>query len=249
MNVSNTDGLNALAVASKNNQPAIVSLLIESGASYTVAWYKNPAFNIALSMDHLEILRIFVDKGIDIKCSSPKGLTVIHEACCQGSVKFLSYIIMTTDINLDARNRQRRTAAHLAAQYGHSACLEVMFFAGADCWSVDPRGHSGLEIALFHNRSQCVSFFVKHQVFPRQSLFSTLHMLLNDYDPDALGRKPAVRLFSSMLQDRWKEGDQVDTLFNTCVIVTRRFLHQKPASKVLHLPLPERVKEKIMSFQ
>lgn len=249
MNVSNSDGLNALAAAAKNRQPRIVSLLLESGANFSTAWYKNPAFNIALNMDHLEMLKIFVDHGVDILCTSPKGFNVAHEICCQGSVEFLSYVISTTDVNLDAWNRQRRTPAHLAAQYGHRACLDVLFQAGADCWSFDPRGQTALEIVLFHNRSDCVPFFLDRPVFPRQKLFSTLHVLHNDYDPQALGRKPAVGLFTSCVHNLWGEGQQVDTLFNTCAITIRRFLGQKPVSRVMQLPLPEKIKDKILSYE
>ena len=248
MNVSNSDGFNVLAAAAKNRRPKIVSLLLESGANFSTAWYRNPAFIIALNMDHLEMLKIFVDYGVDILSTNPKGFSVVHEACCQGSSEFLSYVTSTTDINLDTQNRQRRTAAHLAAQCGHSACLHVLFRAGADCWSFDARGQTVLEIALFHNRSHCVSFFVEHPVFPRQTLFSTLHFLRNDYDPDALSRKPAVGLFNSRLYNLWGESHQVDTLFNTCVITVRRFLRQKPASRVLQLPLPEKIKDKILSY-
>lgn len=249
MNVSNSDGLNALAAAAKNRQPRIVSLLLENGANFTTAWYKTPAFNIALNMDHLEMLKVFVGYGIDILCINPKGYSVVHEACCQGSAEFLSYVISTTDISLDAWNRQRRTPAHLAAQYGHGACLDVLFHAGADCWSFDPRGQTALEIALFHNRSDSVSFFLEHPVFPRQTLFSTLHVLHNDYDPQALSRKPAVGLFTSCLHNLWGESEQVDTLFNTCAIMVRRSLGQKPVSRVNRLPLPEKIKEKLLSYE
>ncbi|KAK7110344.1 serine/threonine-protein phosphatase 6 regulatory ankyrin repeat subunit C-like [Littorina saxatilis] len=249
VNVSNSDGLTALAAAAKTRRPNIVFLLIESGANYSANWYKNPAFNIALNMDHLEILKIFIDRGVDILCSNPKGFSVVHEACCQGSVQFLSHVISTTAVNLDARNRQRQTAAHLAAQYGHSSCLEVLFHAGTDCWSLDPRGQTALELSLFHNRSGCVMFFVDNPVFPRQRLFSTMHVLHNDYDQEALARKPAVGLFTSRMIVEWGEGQQVDTLFQMCVISIRRYLGQKPASRVTKLPLPEKVRDNIVGFR
>ncbi|XP_076461110.1 ankyrin repeat domain-containing protein 16-like isoform X2 [Babylonia areolata] len=248
VNVSNSDGLNALAAAARNRKPEVVSLLLEHGANLSSAWHKTRAFLIALAMDHLDILKILMCHGMDVTCPNPKGSTVVHEACCQGSARFLSYLIRTTNVDLDVRNRQRCSAAHYAAQYGHSVCLEVLFHAGGDCWSPDPRGHSTLEIALFNNRSDCVSFLVGHQVFPRQKLFSTLHVLHNHYDPDALSRKPAVALFTSLLQNKWREGSQVDTLLNTCLINTRRSLHQQPALKVAQLPLPEKVKERILSY-
>ncbi|KAL8563610.1 hypothetical protein ACOMHN_024711 [Nucella lapillus] len=248
VNVSNSEGLNAVAAATRNRKADIVSLLLENGANFSPAWHKTRAFLIALSMDHLEILKILMEQGIDVTCKNPKGSTVIHEACSYGSSRFLFYLLQIKNISLDVRNRQRYSAAHYAAQNGHSACLEVLYRAGGDCWSSDPQGQSTLEIALFHNRSDCVCFLVQHQVFPRQKLFSTFHLLRNNYDPDALSRKPAVALFASLLQEKRGDENQVDTLLNTSVIVIRRVLRQNAVLKVTQLPLPERVKDQILNY-
>lgn len=249
VNVSSSNGMNALAAAAKNKRTDTVSLLLDKGANCPPDWFRNSAFMTALSNDHLEMLMMFLKHGVDLRGRDPKGASIIHACCVHGSDKVLQYVISAVDVDLDCRNRLRQTAAHVAALYNSQPCLLTLFRAGADCWSLDPRGHTGLEIALFHNRCECVRFFVEHPVFPVQKLFSTWNQLQNEYDKAALNRKPAFRLFEQLLLTYTGQGDQVDTLFNSCVICIRRILGRKYATGVTRLPLPEKVKNKLLCLE
>jgi ankyrin repeat protein len=249
VNVSSYGGMNVVAAAAKNKRTDTVTLLLKSGANCSPDWFRNAAFMIALSNDHVEMLKVLMDFGVNVRGTDPKGASIAHACCVDGSNKFLQHIISTTDIDLNSHNRQRQTAAHIASLHDNDECLLTLFQAGADCWSQDPRGHTGLEVALFHNRCKSVRFFVEHSVFPAHKLFSTLHMLQNDYDQDALSRKPAYMVFEQLLLATRGADDQVDTLLNMCVICVQRILGQNPKVKVARLPLPEKMKVRISHLQ
>jgi ankyrin repeat protein len=89
--------------------------------------------------NHLEgqtIVKLLLEKDIDLEAKDKLGRTVLHWAAATGKEKLLASLICGTACkraNIDARNRRSKTALHLAAENHHPEIARILLEQGADC--------------------------------------------------------------------------------------------------------------------
>lgn len=70
-------------------------------------------------------LRVYMQNGADVLQKSANGRTPLHEACQGGHVAVARFIFLYQP-EIDAQDREGRSAAHLSAFHGEVKCLELL---------------------------------------------------------------------------------------------------------------------------
>ena len=130
-NSADESGQTPLCIASKNNHPAIVTLLLEVGANRSSATEsgRNP-LHLAAQNGHLQIVEILLDECEPkyINSIDRFKFTPIHLAASSGYEDVVQLLIARgAAINLE--NKSKQLPLHLAAQKGHLQIIETLLIA------------------------------------------------------------------------------------------------------------------------
>ena len=94
----------ALEEAAWHDRPEVLKFLIES-ASYDGdrLFYYNEALDVAAMLGHMEIIRIFLDAGVDIDAIVGEPGTLLHRAAERGQISVVKFLL-ASGAAIDARN-------------------------------------------------------------------------------------------------------------------------------------------------
>ncbi len=138
-----------IACDPRQNILMLLSRWIESTPGPLTRLAQDPGFIEVMNEDeHPDIIRMLIDSGADLGIKTPEGETILHLAVCSASrVKaLLQQGPLVLDI--DARDKQGRSALHHAAAIGNSASMHVLLANGAKVELRDFYGASTLHYAV-----------------------------------------------------------------------------------------------------
>ena len=133
----------ALHLAVERNAPAIVQLLIESGAQLsTLNEYGWTPLRCAAEEGREECARLLLAAGADA-CAGAASFSVLHKAAGLKTSDLLR-MLLSLGLDLEARDDGGQTPLFYAAQYGCCENLRLLLEAGADVNARDHRGTTPL---------------------------------------------------------------------------------------------------------
>ena len=129
--VKNSEGLTALHIAIANGHAAAVDRLLQRGACGT--------------------------------SPNKDGLLPLHCACIAGNTDMARHLAhrfsqtINEAVNID---NEKLTPLHLASQYGHAECIDILLRYGADFDTKRIGRYTPLHIAAFNGHTKCVEMLL-----------------------------------------------------------------------------------------
>ena len=81
--------------------------------------------NIACNFGHVEIVKILIEKNIDINIPNNDGWTPLNTACIQGHKEIVK-ILIEKDIDIDIPNNDGWTPLNTACFFGHTEIIKML---------------------------------------------------------------------------------------------------------------------------
>ena len=95
------------------------------------------------------VVRELLAHGADHASVNKWGKTPLHWAAIVGSVECGTVLFRQGNCDLDARNKQGRTACHLASADGRPEFVSWLIESGADITLLDGAGHTAYDLGKF----------------------------------------------------------------------------------------------------
>ena len=111
----------------------------------------------AAGKNHLDVVRVLLERGADPNRPDPAGWTPLIHATYFGSSLELISLLIEKGANLNAQNDRGVTALYLAAAGGHEAYVKHLLSLGANASLATKSGYTPLRIAQINGLSQIVS--------------------------------------------------------------------------------------------
>jgi ankyrin repeat protein len=141
----------------------ILNILLKSGANAN-AEAKNEAFDAAAAGGHREILRILLDRGVDVKKVGSQAL-ISAAGSTQGSKeRMVDTVNFLLDLGVDvnAKDDKNQTALHKAVQaWGYTDVAQTLLNHGADVNARDSDGYTPLLVTNNHAYDMVAALLAK----------------------------------------------------------------------------------------
>jgi ankyrin repeat protein len=130
-----------LSAAVIGGDRACLERLLAAGAA---DWHRREALEVAVFHDRLEITRLLLAHGAE---PSRAGRwwghlgSALHAAILLGRGRALLEVLLDSDVDLDARDRDGRTALAVAVRTGHDTAADLLRARGASPGDLDPVDH------------------------------------------------------------------------------------------------------------
>jgi ankyrin repeat protein len=141
----------------------IVHLLKGSGASVKRHSTQPEADMLdACALGDFAAVDSLLKEGVDPAICDDKGEGALHKLCRIGglSASTTASKLVSKGVELDYQDRNGKTAAHIAAEYGHVDLLAWLFAKGADARLATVEGWTILHEAVFHGDAKCVELLL-----------------------------------------------------------------------------------------
>ena len=96
----------------------------ETNRSVTDSNHRTP-LHVACSLGRLEMVKLFIEMGMNVDACSMIGQTPLHEACIGGRYRVLKLLLSEVS-DLDAVDSNGLSAAHYCALNGEVKCLDLL---------------------------------------------------------------------------------------------------------------------------
>ena len=139
--------------AHATNDSTIVLAAIDADGSSSLhwaAWVRQPI-----------MFSLLVSGGASINHHNRRGESVLEWAIRGGDLTIMSQLLSATNIDVHSVNTFGGSAAHIAAEEGHTEILAALYFKGAHMDATDARGKTPLMCAAHRNRPAAVQWLLR----------------------------------------------------------------------------------------
>lgn len=223
-NAQDYDGRAALHIAAMMGKMKFLELLIQRGANVNIAdrWGRTP-LDDAIAMNHKEASAFLQMKGGSqsgmtvsdlnrrysqhgVTLDPRSGAALLLQSASEGDVEKVRAILDKGEAQVDTRDYDRRTAAHLAASDGRLGILKFLAERGANLNFMDRWGNRCLNDALRGGHVDCVDFLRTHgaeETLPGEEQKGSKAIALKNASPQAMAELHArgVREFWALDHD------------------------------------------------
>ena len=142
--------------------PAVCQVLIDAGADIEARddMGRSP-LHWACDSGALEVVKMLVESGAEVRASGNGGLTYAMMAARCGHIETMHYLVGLPEVDVNHKDRFGRTAVLYAADEKYADVVEVLIDAGADIEVKDFQGRSPLLVASKHGHLRVVEVLLK----------------------------------------------------------------------------------------
>jgi len=115
---------------------------------------------------HVDVARVLLDAGADIRATDFSGYTPLHRACDNGHLDVVRVLLEAgadghaADNDTDNDEKEDSTPLHRACDNGHLDVVRVLFEAGADLHAADNWRRTPLHVACMSGQFDVVRFLL-----------------------------------------------------------------------------------------
>ncbi|XP_047481784.1 ankyrin-3-like isoform X2 [Penaeus chinensis] len=150
-----------LHLAAEGGHADIVKFLLRSGAQAEAENYEGMTpLHLASWGGHAEVIKVLLGGGAKGDARTKEGMTAVHLASMGGHVSSMEALTPTCDIL--SVTRERKSALHLAAEYGNLDAVEWLHLQGLDSSLKDHSGQTPLQYAKDEGHKKVVEFLKRH---------------------------------------------------------------------------------------
>jgi ankyrin repeat protein len=191
INQTNSNGSNALHLASEKGHKEIVQLLMENGINFHQMELGGlNALHLASKHGHKEIVQLFIEKGININQANNNGENALHLASKEGHTQIVQLLI-EKGIDIKQTNKYGQNALHLATRHGHKETVHLLIHKGFDVNKTNKYGISALHSASERGYMDIVQLLIEKGINVHLIEFGGLNAL---HLASRNGHKEIVRL-------------------------------------------------------
>jgi pectate lyase len=154
VNAKNNQGQTPLDIASTRRREDIVDLLIAKGATIQ-------SIHVAVRVGDVEIVKAFLEQGIDVNAKDSYGITPLHHASA-GDNRDIIELLLENGVDVNAKSKNGRTALHLAVGFGRKDIVGLLVEKGADVNTKDSQGQTPLQLAEKRKHTEIAELLRKH---------------------------------------------------------------------------------------
>ncbi|XP_018569142.1 uncharacterized protein LOC108909316 [Anoplophora glabripennis] len=172
VNLEDENGNTALHIAASDIQGYIIKLLVEHGANMNNGdkYGRTPLHLVTLNsatlfknsneqslkyyensiapMDHLDIIKLLIEHGVDVNVRDSNGSCALHLAASSGRLD-IAHLLMEFGADANIKDNDGRTALHLAAFRDHTDIIELLMQHNGDINIQDNEGYTIIHYLLF----------------------------------------------------------------------------------------------------
>jgi ankyrin repeat protein len=158
-------------LAQNGHSKAIEAILIHIGKNelnemrkliYTPTKYYNTPFETAIKNGYLDVTKVFLEKGADVKSTDKYGRTPLHWAADNGYLDEVKYLVEEKGADVKATDSYGRTPLHRAAENGNLDVVKYLVEEkGADVKAANEYGNTPLHWAAENGNLDVVKYFVE----------------------------------------------------------------------------------------
>ncbi|XP_014229229.1 ankyrin-3-like [Trichogramma pretiosum] len=160
VNYTDSSGLTHFHVACAIGCDYVVKKFLELGQDPNLLVHETgySALHLALEKGHKEVVRSLLRNNADPNLTNPEGSTALHLICKMDRPKALMRLLFeisdekSQPLPLDARDKEGKTALHLALEKGHRKVVQLLLERDADPNLAHPEGSTALHLICKMNR-------------------------------------------------------------------------------------------------
>lgn len=136
-NVKDMDGVSSpMHEAAQNNDTFTLVQLIHKGGQVNLSGIHGTPAQFAVDANATKTLAVLLTHGAAAMKFDDDGHTLLHRAARRGRAESLD-LLLTKDLDIDARNRDGQTPLMVAVQEGKVDCVRLLLDRGADYHAID----------------------------------------------------------------------------------------------------------------
>jgi ankyrin repeat protein len=119
---------------------ALVRTLLRHGADlHTRDVFGGTAIQKAVRRENADVCKLLLEHGAEVNTRNPRGETLLHQAArgCRGSD--ISYLLLQSNADVDARDRDKHTPLRFAIEQNNIEIVEALLIHGAEVSSLYTR--------------------------------------------------------------------------------------------------------------
>ncbi|XP_048257810.1 serine/threonine-protein phosphatase 6 regulatory ankyrin repeat subunit A-like [Haliotis rufescens] len=94
-------------------------------------WKTKTPMMMAAEEGHKEVVELLLNKGTDPSLVDKRGNNILHLACQNGQMEVVKYIVSKVIVDVNAKNKRRKTAANIASSQGREDLIDLLVSHGA----------------------------------------------------------------------------------------------------------------------
>ncbi|XP_059486305.1 ankyrin-3-like [Neocloeon triangulifer] len=160
------EGGNALHQTCISGNVSTARFIIDLGRLDVNGTFKNglTPLHVAASKSHIDMIKMLLEKGADIRKKNDHGLLPFHSAARSGDMTTVKYFV--DNGFLDEKTFRNETALLLSCYNKHSTVTQYLFEKGSDPNVVDSVGRNLFLVACFANIKDTIIFLIKNGFDP-----------------------------------------------------------------------------------
>jgi ankyrin repeat protein len=127
----------------------------------TESYERCTPFETAIKNSYLNVTKVFVEKGADVKAAANYGNTPLHWAAEKGHWDVVKYLVEEKGADVKAADILGRTPLHRAAENGHLDVVKYLVEKGADVKTAYKDGRTPLHLAAENRHWDVVKYLVE----------------------------------------------------------------------------------------
>ena len=145
---------------------------LKDGGNVNKQFRKWPPLRWAIQEGHLNIIKVLVDHGANIKKRYSDGCTPLEQAVCEEHTSVIKYLI-NCGVDVNQKSSNNGTALHMACAYGQLEMAKLLIKNGADPKRRDNDGWTPRSFAGYYRRKALLKLLderVANKNTPQQKL-------------------------------------------------------------------------------
>ncbi|XP_061185021.1 ankyrin-2-like [Saccostrea echinata] len=164
LNALSNDGKSILHIACLSGKFEICEYLVENHSNLLDVRdrFSNSVLHDAARGGNIQIVKLLIEKGMDINTLQKDGETILHQSCRSGKMEMCRYLVNHSSDLLEIRDNNGWTVLHSACRGGRIEIVSFLIQKGLDLNTLSNDGKSILHITCLNGMIEICEYLVEN---------------------------------------------------------------------------------------